>query len=156
MVLDINQLIKKLEGERKGMVLVFTNGCFDIIHAGHCHYLEEARRLGDILVVGLNSDESVKRIKGKGRPIIPQEQRAKVLSSLQPVDYVVIFNEDTPFELIRSIKPDVLVKGGDWSPENIVGKDFVESYGGKVVTIPFRYDVSTTSIVEKIIKTYCS
>ncbi|HIP43703.1 MAG TPA: D-glycero-beta-D-manno-heptose 1-phosphate adenylyltransferase [Aquifex aeolicus] len=156
MLVSLERLLEILKEEkRKGKVVVFTNGCFDVIHAGHVDYLEKAKKLGDILVVGLNSDYSVRRIKGEKRPIIPQEMRAKVLSSLKPVDYIVIFEEDTPAKLIDAIKPDVLVKGGDWPLEKIVGKDFVESYGGKALTIPFEYDISTSQIIEKIIKLYC-
>ncbi|GAB6065271.1 D-glycero-beta-D-manno-heptose 1-phosphate adenylyltransferase [Aquifex pyrophilus] len=156
MLVSLKELLRILEEERKkGKKVVFTNGCFDIIHAGHVDYLEKAKKLGDILVVGLNSDDSIRRIKGEKRPVNTQEHRAKVLSSLKPVDYVVIFEEDTPEKLIKAIKPDVLVKGGDWPLEKIVGKDFVESYGGKVLTIPFTYDVSTTKIIEKILKLYC-
>jgi len=156
MLVSLERLLEILKEERKkGKRVVFTNGCFDIIHAGHVDYLEKAKNLGDILVVGLNSDNSVKRIKGEKRPIIPQEMRAKVLSFLKPVDYVVIFEEDTPAKLIEAIKPDVLVKGGDWPLEKIIGKDFVESYGGRVLTIPFEYDISTSQIIEKIINLYC-
>jgi rfaE bifunctional protein nucleotidyltransferase chain/domain len=134
----------------KGKKIVFTNGCFDIIHAGHVDYLEKAKSLGDFLVVGLNSDESVKRLKGPTRPVNPVEQRKKVLQALKPVDLVIVFEEDTPERLINEIKPDVLVKGGDWKIENIVGADFVMSYGGKVYTIDFVYDTSTTKIIEKV------
>jgi len=156
MILSLEELLKILERERKGKRVVFTNGCFDIIHAGHVDYLEKAKKLGDILIVGLNSDSSIRRIKGKKRPIIPQDMRAKVLSSLKPVDYVVIFEEDTPERLIKAIKPDVLVKGGDWELDKIVGRDFVESYGGKVLTIPFEYNISTTKIIQKIVEVYCT
>ncbi len=138
------------EKKKEGKKIVFTNGCFDIIHAGHVDYLEKAKSLGDFLVVGLNSDESVKRLKGKERPINSQEERMKVLSALKYVDLVIIFDEDTPERLIKEIKPDVLVKGGDWSIENIVGADFVKSYGGKVYTIDFVYNTSTTKIISKI------
>lgn len=155
MLLGLEELLKRLERERTGKRVVFTNGCFDIIHAGHVDYLEKAKKLGDILVVGLNSDSSVKRIKGEKRPLIPQEMRAKVLSSLKPVDYVVVFEEDTPLRLIKAIKPDVLVKGGDWDLDKIVGREFVESYGGEVKTIPFEFDISTSKIVDRIIKLYC-
>ncbi len=135
--------------KKEGKKIVFTNGCFDIIHAGHVDYLEKAKSLGDILVVGLNSDESIKRIKGPERPINIQEHRKKVLEALKPVDLVIIFDEDTPERLIKEIKPDVLVKGGDWKIENIVGADFVKSYGGEVKTIDFIYDISTTKIIQK-------
>jgi len=157
MLISLPELLEVLQEERKkGKRVVFTNGCFDIIHAGHVDYLKKAKSLGDILVVGLNSDESIRRIKGEKRPIIPQRMRAEVLSSLKPVDYVVIFEEDTPENLIRAIKPEVLVKGGDWELSKIVGKDFVESYGGKVLTIPFTYEISTTKIINAILERYCS
>jgi rfaE bifunctional protein nucleotidyltransferase chain/domain len=146
--MDYLDIIQK--EREKGKKIVFTNGCFDIIHAGHVDYLEKAKSLGDFLVVGLNSDESVKRLKGPTRPVNPVEQRKKVLQALKPVDLVIVFEEDTPERLIKEIKPDVLVKGGDWKIENIVGADFVMSYGGKVYTIDFVYDTSTTKIIEKI------
>jgi rfaE bifunctional protein nucleotidyltransferase chain/domain len=136
--------------KKEGKKIVFTNGCFDIIHAGHVDYLEKAKSLGDVLIVGLNSDDSVRRLKGKNRPINPQEHRKKVLQALKPVDLVIIFEEDTPERLIKEVKPDVLVKGGDYTIENIVGADFVMSYGGKVYTIDFVYDTSTSKIIEKI------
>jgi rfaE bifunctional protein nucleotidyltransferase chain/domain len=155
MLLELDELLQILSGLRDNKRIVFTNGCFDLLHAGHVDYLEKARSLGDLLVVGMNSDSSVRRIKGEKRPILPESFRARVLSSLKPVDYVVIFHEDTPYELIKAIRPDVLVKGGDWDVERIVGKDIVESYGGRVVTIPFEYDISTTKIIERIRKLYC-
>ena len=153
--LTLEELLKELEQIRGKKKIVFTNGCFDILHAGHVHYLKECKKLGDILIVGINSDNSVKRIKGEKRPIIPLEMRAYVLSHLCVVDYVVPFEEDTPYNLIREIKPDILVKGGDWDIEKIVGRDIVQSYGGKVLTIPFEFDISTTKIVEEVKKRYC-
>ncbi|WP_299228085.1 D-glycero-beta-D-manno-heptose 1-phosphate adenylyltransferase [Sulfurihydrogenibium sp.] len=146
--MDYLDIIQK--EREKGKKIVFTNGCFDIIHAGHVDYLEKAKSLGDFLVVGLNSDESVRRLKGPTRPVNPVDQRKKVLQALKPVDLVIVFEEDTPERLIKEIKPDVLVKGGDWKIENIVGADFVMSYGGKVYTIDFVYDTSTTKIIEKV------
>jgi len=146
--MDYLDIIQK--EKEKGKKIVFTNGCFDIIHAGHVDYLEKAKSLGTFLVVGLNSDESVKRLKGPTRPVNPVDQRKKVLQALKPVDLVIVFEEDTPERLIKEIKPDVLVKGGDWKIENIVGADFVMSYGGKVYTIDFVYDTSTTKIIEKV------
>ena len=139
--------IKDIVTQRKneGKRVVFTNGCFDIIHAGHVRYLTEAKKIGDILVIGLNSDSSVSTIK-PGRPIIPEQQRAEVLSALSMVDYVTLFNEDTPYELIREIKPDILVKGADWDLKNIVGNDIVK----EVHTIPFVEGISTTEIIKKI------
>ena len=129
--------------------VVFTNGCFDIIHAGHIDYLSKARNLGDVLVVGLNSDESVRRLKGPQRPINDVDARSKVLASLFFVDYVIVFEEDTPLNLIKSVRPDILVKGGDYTRDTVVGADFVESYGGKVVILPFIKGYSTTSILNK-------
>jgi len=134
----------------KGKRIVFTNGCFDIIHAGHVDYLSKARRMGDVLVVGLNSDSSVKKIKGAGRPINREADRAKVLSALYFVDYVTLFKETTPERLIRELKPDILVKGGDWKIKDIVGSDFVRERGGKVRRVPFIKGYSTTSLIEKL------
>lgn len=145
------RLLETLKGLRsRGKKIVFTNGCFDIIHVGHVDYLSKARQKGDVLVIGLNSDASVRRLKGNGRPINREESRAKVLSALSFVDYVTIFNEDTPDRIIRSIAPDILVKGGDWKIEDIVGADFVKSRGGRVVTVPFVKGHSTTSLLNKI------
>ncbi len=146
-------VLKTLRG--KGRRIVFTNGCFDILHAGHVHYLSECKKLGDVLVVGINSDDSIKRLKGEKRPILPLEMRAYVLANLKAVDFVVPFEEDTPLKLIEAIKPDVLVKGGDWDLKNIVGREVVEGYGGRVLTIPFEFDISTTAIVERILERYC-
>ncbi len=132
--------------------LVFTNGCFDIIHRGHVEYLSQARALGSSLVVGLNSDASVRRLKGEGRPVNNENDRAFVLGSLKCVDAVIIFGEDTPYELIKAVKPDFLVKGGDWKEEQIVGSDVVKSYGGKVLSLKFVDSYSTTSIIDKLRK----
>jgi len=142
--------IKRLKHENRKVV--FTNGCFDILHAGHVSYLSKAKSLGDILVIGLNSDGSVKKIKGKSRPIVSQKNRAILLAALEAVDFVVIFDELTPLELIKAIKPDVLVKGGDWKKENIVGSDFVESYGGKVKSLAYIKGLSTQGLIDKIRK----
>jgi len=130
--------------------LVFTNGCFDIIHKGHISYLSQAKMLGNYLVIGLNSDSSVKILKGDSRPINNQDDRAFVLDNLKPVDAVIIFDEETPFKLINSIKPDFLVKGGDWKEENIIGSDIVKEYGGTIVSLKYIDNYSTTSIFEKI------
>ncbi len=148
---EISQIANSIRNIKK---IVFTNGCFDILHSGHIIYLYEAKKLGDILIIGLNSDNSIKRIKGEKRPIVPQEERAFLLSSLEMVDYVTIFDEDTPYKLIEIIKPHVLVKGGDWPIDNIVGRDIVESYGGKVLNIPFVEGKSTTNIIERILSVY--
>jgi len=131
--------------------VVFTNGCFDIIHRGHVDYLEKAKALGDILIVGLNTDSSVRRLKGSQRPIVEEEDRAQVLAGLQSVDYVCLFAEDTPYEMIKALVPDVLVKGADWSVDNVVGKDVVESAGGSVQTIQFLPNRSTSRIIDKIL-----
>lgn len=140
--------------EKKKKRVVFTNGVFDIIHAGHIDYLIKARAMGDILIVGLNSDASVKKIKGEYRPIVPESQRAFVLSNLKPVDYVVLFQEDTPARLIERIVPDVLIKGADWSLDNIVGKDIVLNNGGEVKTIEFVNLQSTSNIIQTILERY--
>jgi len=155
MIVELEELLELLEKVRGKKKIVFTNGCFDILHAGHADYLNKAKSLGDILVVGINSDASVRRIKGENRPILPQQMRAYLLDNLKPVDYVVIFEEDTPLELIKAIKPDVLVKGADWDLERIVGADFVLSYGGRVERIAFSFDISTSKVVERILGLYC-
>ena len=130
--------------------IVFTNGCFDIVHVGHIHLLNEAKKFGDKLIVGLNSDLSVQRLKGSERPINNEHDRKFFLENLSSVDFVEVFFEDTPLELIKKIKPDVLVKGGDWPVDKIVGSDFVHSYGGDVLNINFKEGYSTTSLIEKI------
>jgi D-beta-D-heptose 7-phosphate kinase/D-beta-D-heptose 1-phosphate adenosyltransferase len=135
---------------RRGRKIVFTNGCFDILHVGHLRYLERARALGGALVVGLNTDASVRRLKGPGRPVNGQRDRAEVLAGLECVDHVTFFAEDTPLRLIRSVRPDFLVKGGDWKKRDIVGWDFVESIGGRVRSLPFVPGRSTTSTLRKI------
>jgi D-beta-D-heptose 7-phosphate kinase/D-beta-D-heptose 1-phosphate adenosyltransferase len=136
--------------KRQGRKIVFTNGCFDVLHFGHVHYLLQAKELGDILVIGLNSDDSVRRLKGPTRPINGEKERAFVLAALACVDYVVVFDEDTPKELIETVRPDVLVKGGDYTLDNIVGADFVTQNGGTVTTIPFVEGFSSTRIIEKL------
>jgi D-beta-D-heptose 7-phosphate kinase/D-beta-D-heptose 1-phosphate adenosyltransferase len=138
----------------KGKRIVFTNGCFDLLHVGHIRYLEKAKALGDILVVGVNSDDSVRRLKGPGRPILPQEERTEILSGLGCVDYIIVFDESTPMELISSLQPHILVKGGDWAKETIVGREVVERSGGKVVILPFVEGTSTSNLIETILKRY--
>lgn len=149
---QIRGAIKRLKSENKK--IVFTNGCFDILHAGHVNYLSKAKGLGDILVVGLNSDASVRKIKGSSRPVVSQKNRAILLAALETVDFVVVFNELTPLRLIKAIKPGVLVKGGDWKKEDIIGSDFVESYGGYVKSLPYIKGLSTRGLISKI-KTSC-
>lgn len=129
--------------------IVFTNGCFDLLHIGHVTYLEEAKKRGDILIVGINTDASVRKLKGPTRPIQNENDRAAILAALKSVDHTVLFDEETPLNLIKQVKPDVLVKGGDWKIEQIVGSDFVMSYGGKVESLNFVDGKSTTKIIEK-------
>lgn len=149
---ELKTIRSRLKAE--GKVIVFTNGVFDLIHSGHVDYLVKAKKLGDVLIVGLNSDESVKRIKGDKRPILKQEERAFILSNLKPVDYVVLFDEDTPEKLIYELIPDVLVKGADWSVDKIVGREIVEKNGGKVMNIEFVNDQSTSKIINLIVQRY--
>ena len=148
---SVDELAKILQAEReKGKKIVFTNGCFDIFHVGHSRYLRQASTYGDILVVGVNSDASVKRLKGPERPIISEEERMELLADLQCVSYVVKFEEDTPYELIKKLQPDIITKGGDYKPEEVVGKDIVEDRGGKVVICKLVEGKSTTNIITKI------
>ncbi len=148
---SLDHTLELVEQARKdSKKIVFTNGCFDILHVGHLRYLKEARNLGDYLVLGLNSDSSVKALKGEQRPIVNEEERAEMLLGLEAVDAVAIFSEPTPLNLIKSVKPDFLCKGGDWSVDQIVGGDFVQSYDGKVLSLPFIDGKSTTNIIESI------
>ncbi|MBM4161057.1 MAG: D-glycero-beta-D-manno-heptose 1-phosphate adenylyltransferase [Ignavibacteria bacterium] len=135
-----------------GKRVIFTNGCFDLLHRGHIEYLTKARALGDVLIVGLNSDGSIQRLKGATRPIISEEDRSVIMAALSVVDYVCVFEEDTPYELIRSVVPDILVKGADWGVDEIVGKDIVEAAGGSIHTIEFLPNRSTTNIIQKIVQ----
>lgn len=147
------QALVFLKRERKnGKKIVFTNGCFDILHVGHVRYLSQARALGDLLVVGLNKDSSVKKLKGPERPVTREKDRAEVLGALAAVDCVVLFGDPTPLRLIKAIRPDVLVKGGDWKKEHIVGAGFVEALGGQVRSLPFVKGFSTTGLIGKIKK----
>jgi len=149
---DISSTIQPLK--KRGKKIVFTNGCFDILHAGHVSYLAAAEAEGDILVVGLNSDKSVKKIKGNKRPIIKEKQRAEVLAALKSIDYVIIFNEPDPFKLICRIEPDVLVKGADWEEKDIIGADIVKKNGGKIVRVNIVQDISTSDIIQRIQNTF--
>lgn len=152
---SIDVLIPMIAAERnRGKRIVFTNGCFDLLHVGHVKYLQKARSLGDLLVLGLNSDDSVRRLKGEKRPLIDQEERAHLLAALDCIDYVVVFDDDTPLELITALKPHVLAKGGDYSLDGVVGREFVESYGGKVELITFVDGKSTTNIIERVLELY--
>jgi D-beta-D-heptose 7-phosphate kinase/D-beta-D-heptose 1-phosphate adenosyltransferase len=149
---DLRRIIEDLKA--KGRRIVFTNGCFDLLHIGHIRYLEDAKSLGDILVVGVNSDQSIRGLKGNNRPILPQEERTEILSSLGCVDYITVFDEADPLELISFLQPHILVKGGDWAKETIVGREVVERSGGKVVILPFVEGASTSNLIETILKRY--
>ena len=152
-ILNLHQAILQFgPGKRNGRRVVFTNGCFDLLHPGHLETLEKARSFGDALVVGVNSDRSVRQMKGAGRPILPERERAEILAALECVDGVVIFDEPTPREIITALLPDVLVKGGDWAGDAIVGREEVEAAGGKVISIPVVAGYSTTAILQKIRK----
>jgi D-glycero-beta-D-manno-heptose 1-phosphate adenylyltransferase len=144
------------ELRRQGRKIVFTNGCFDILHPGHLSYLEKARVLGDVLIVGINSDRSVRELKGGLRPIFDQEERCELLSGLESVSFVTVFDESTPRELIKVILPDVLVKGGDWPLEQIVGREEVEASGGRVVALPFAEGYSSSAIIQRILTRYAA
>ncbi|MCI0404179.1 MAG: D-glycero-beta-D-manno-heptose 1-phosphate adenylyltransferase [Acidobacteria bacterium] len=143
-------IIRRREWKEQRQRVVFTNGCFDLLHPGHVRLLEQARKLGDVLVVGLNSDASVRRLKGEARPLMAEAGRAEVLAALECVDAVTFFEEETPRELIAALRPDVLVKGGDWAPEQIVGREEVEAAGGRVVVVPYVEGYSTSALIEKI------
>lgn len=147
---NLNTEIQKLKNKDKK--IVFTNGCFDILHKGHITYLNESKSLGDVLIVGVNSDDSVKKLKGDERPVTNENDRMYALDNLKPVDFVILFTEDTPYNLIKEIIPDILVKGGDWTPDKIIGSDIVLSNGGEVKSLKFVNGYSTTNILEKIKK----
>ena len=150
-IISIDELKAKLEEWRlSGKRIVFTNGCFDVLHRGHVEYLAQAADMGDILIIGLNTDNSVKRLKGESRPVNDQHARSLLLAALSFVDTVTLFDEDTPFNLIKTVMPDILVKGGDYRIEDIVGHDIVEANGGKVVTIPLTEGYSTTGMIERM------
>ena len=156
-IIDRDILKEILEALRQeGKKIAFTNGCFDILHVGHVRYLKEARNTADILVLALNSDASVRSIKGEKRPLVGEEERAEVLAALECVDFVTIFPELTPLELIVYLKPDLLIKGGDWPEDQVVGRDEIKKWGGRVTIIPEVAGKSTTNIVDKIISVYCS
>lgn len=143
-----------LDLRKGGKIIVFTNGCFDLIHEGHLRYLEKAKSFGDVLIVAVNSDQSIKRIKGEKRPLVNERQRAKIIASLYCVDYSVIFNEDNPIKLISELKPDIHVKGGDYKKERLPEYSTVISYGGSVKILPYIKGVSTTNLIDKILNVY--
>jgi len=149
-IASLKREIRKLK--EQGKKIVFTNGCFDLLHYGHARYLQEAKNKGDVLVVAVNSDASVRKIKGKPRPIVDEDNRLKLLSALASIDYLILFQETTPLAVIKEVRPDILVKGADWSKEAIVGSDFVNSYGGKVLTLKLVKGLSTTNLINKIAK----
>ncbi len=149
---ELLRIVKDLKV--KGKRIVFTNGCFDLLHIGHVRYLEEAKALGDVLVVGVNSDASVRKLKGSKRPILPEGERTEILSGLGCIDYISLFDEIDPLKLITSLQPNVLVKGGDWTKEQIVGREVVEKSGGEVVIIPFIQGASTSNLIETILERY--
>ena len=155
-VQTLDTLLERVTSHQQaGEIIVFTNGCFDLLHVGHTRYLFQAKQLGQRLIVGLNSDASIRLLtKGVERPILPAEQRAEVIAALGCVDYVIVFDEPDPLNLIKAIQPNILVKGGDWAPDRIVGRSFVEERGGRVQTIPLVPDVSTTSIVQRILASH--
>ncbi|MDD5044535.1 MAG: D-glycero-beta-D-manno-heptose 1-phosphate adenylyltransferase [Candidatus Omnitrophica bacterium] len=146
------KICRRLKKQRKKVV--FTNGCFDILHYGHVKYLEDAKKKGDVLIVALNSDSSIRRIKGPNRPLVNEKDRIRIIAALESVNYTLLFNETTPLVLIKKIKPDVLVKGADWCKCDIVGADFVHSYGGKVSTIALAQNRSTTKLIKKIVQRF--
>lgn len=149
----LNALKRVIAGlKKKGRKIVFTNGCFDILHYGHAKYLQDAKNKGDILVVALNTDASIRRIKGGFRPIVGESDRLNLLAALESIDYLILFNEETPLKVIKVIKPDILVKGADWKKQSIVGSGLVRAYGGKVLTIPLVKGLSTTNLIKKIAK----
>jgi D-beta-D-heptose 7-phosphate kinase/D-beta-D-heptose 1-phosphate adenosyltransferase len=152
-ILDQEGLIVERQRLReRGQRVVFTNGCFDLIHPGHVRFLQEARALGDVLIVAINSDRSAHQLKGPGRPVLNQQERSEVLAALEAVTYVTVFDEPTPRELIAALRPDVLVKGGDWPLDQIVGRDEVEAAGGKVYSLPYAEGHSTTDLIERILQ----
>jgi len=156
-ILERTALKDKLaELRKKGKKIAFTNGCFDILHVGHVRYLREAKKTADVLVLALNSDSSVRSLKGEKRPLMNEKERAEILAALECIDFVTIFQELTPLELINYLKPDILIKGGDWPEEKVVGREEIKKWGGRVAIIPEVEGKSTTNIVEKIKKLYCS
>ena len=152
-VISLHQLQQERENWRsENKTVVFTNGCFDLLHPGHTRYLQMARDLGDVLIVALNSDSAVRALKGNSRPILKENERAEVMAALACVDYVMIFDDISPRETIAALLPDILVKGGDWGVDEIIGREEVEAAGGKVMSLPFVEGVSTTEIIERILK----
>ncbi|MDW7759736.1 MAG: D-glycero-beta-D-manno-heptose 1-phosphate adenylyltransferase [Acidobacteriota bacterium] len=159
MMVKFKKLIRRTEVaafrdgvKREGRTVVFTNGCFDLLHAGHIRLFREARKLGDVLVVGVNADASVRRLKGPNRPVFPLRERLEVLAALTDIGGLISFGEDTPLQLIRRLRPDVLVKGGDWRPEEVVGRAEVEAAGGRLVIVPYLEGRSSSSIIDRVLE----
>jgi D-beta-D-heptose 7-phosphate kinase/D-beta-D-heptose 1-phosphate adenosyltransferase len=151
-IFDRAGMVEERKGLReRGETLVFTNGCFDLLHPGHLRYLKQARGLGDRLVVAVNADQTVSRLKGPGRPLTPLDERMELLAALECVDYVLAFDEETPAAIIEALVPDVLVKGGDWTPDRIVGRDVVEGAGGRVLSLPYAPGYSTSGLIDRIV-----
>ncbi len=154
-IISLPSLKRKIRRfKQNGKCVVFTNGCFDILHYGHVKYLQDARSYGDYLVVAVNSDSSIKKIKAKNRPVVRQSDRLKTVAALASVDFVILFNADSPLRLIKALKPDILVKGADWSKQKIIGADFVASYGGKVITVNLVKGRSTSALIKKITRDF--
>lgn len=150
-VISLKRLVKEIQRlRRKGKTVAFTNGCFDLLHAGHLDYLERTKRLADVLIVGLNTDASVRRLKGPGRPVVSEKERARLVAALKPVDFVTLFAESTPIRVIRAIHPEVLAKGADWKGKEVVGQKEVESWGGRVVLLPYLKGHSTTDLIRRV------
>ena len=151
-VLPLKQLLPVVRRlQRQGKIVAFTNGCFDILHIGHLDAMEQIKRHADCLIVAINSDASVRRLKGPGRPVVPAAERARMMASLKPVDYVVLFSEDTPLKVIQTLRPNLLAKGADWKLDKIVGKEVVESAGGRVLAVPYKKNHSTTRLLQRIV-----
>lgn len=149
---SLKKIIRNLKA--RGKKIVFTNGCFDLLHYGHAKYLEDAKRKGDILVVAVNSDSSVRKIKGEKRPLVNEKRRSGLIAALQSVDFVILFREETPIKVIKELRPDVLIKGADWNRNNIVGADFIKCIGGRVSTVKLVKGLSTTNLIKKIAQSF--
>lgn len=156
-IMELDELVHVVQGlQREGKRTVFTNGCFDLLHPGHIRLLQQAKALGHVLIVGVNSDSSTRQIKGKARPVVPAAERLEVLAALEGVDYLFLFDEPDPGNAIAQLRPDILVKGGDWSKEEVIGRDTVQSFGGRVVTLPYYGDYSTTKLIGRVVELYSS
>jgi D-beta-D-heptose 7-phosphate kinase/D-beta-D-heptose 1-phosphate adenosyltransferase len=154
-VKTLEELVSMVDAfRRRGLRIVFTNGCFDLLHAGHIQLLQAARRLGDVLIVGLNSDESVRALKGEGRPVIPEKERLQILASLDCVAYLVVFSEPTPTRIIETLRPDILAKGANYAQDEVTGHEIVERYGGRIERVPIRSEISVSRLVNRIVQQF--